>query len=269
METKVKAEKQAGFYLELMELENEHPPLELAVSFNPEQIKRWGQGEPALAVSPPELDLERIFTQFCLVTKACQKWQVGPQAVTEQLLTTLQKLDKSRRQELMSALLRVDGNRAKWAKELNVSSRLLAYIACNTFRPLLKAYRDKVLQQVPINDWEKGYCPVCGDQPTMSKLTGEDGHRRLYCGRCETDWRYRRLGCPYCDDLANEAYFITLDDKREYRIYLCDGCKSYLKTVDERLTGEVDLFCVDLATAELDHLVQSEGYQRGDSREPA
>jgi FdhE protein len=267
METKLSTEKQANFYLELMDLENDIPPLEREVSFNPEQIKRWGQGESALAIAPPEVDTERIFTQFILVAKACQKWQVGPQPVTEQLITRLRELNKSQRHELISSLLRVDGNKAKWVKELNVSSSLLEYIARNTFKPLLKAYGEKVLGQVQISDWEQSYCPVCGDQPTIAKLTGEDGHRRLHCGRCETDWRFKRLGCPYCNDVADETYFITLDNKKEYRVYLCDKCKSYLKTVDERLTGEVDLFCADLATAELDTLVQAEGYRRGDSRE--
>ncbi|MEG6617576.1 formate dehydrogenase accessory protein FdhE [Peptococcaceae bacterium 1198_IL3148] len=267
METKFSIEKQANFYLELMDMENDNLPLEWEVSFNPEQIKRWGQGESALAVAPPEVDAERIFTQFCLVAKACQKWQVGPQPVTDQFITTLEELDKPQRHQLISSLLQVDGNKAKWVKKLNVSSSQLEYIAGNTFKPLLKAYAKIVLGQVPISDWDKSYCPVCGDQPTIAKLTGEDGHRRLHCGRCETDWRFSRLGCPYCNNVADETYFITLDNKKEYRVYLCDSCKSYLKTVDERITGEVDLFCEDLATTELDNLVQAEGYRRGAGRE--
>ncbi|WP_238473279.1 formate dehydrogenase accessory protein FdhE [Desulforamulus profundi] len=102
----------------------------------------------------------------------------------------------------------------------------------------------------------------------MAKLAGKEGYRKLYCGRCETEWRYRRLGCPYCkDENASQASFITMEDSKQYRIYLCERCKSYLKTIDERVCGEVDLFCEDLATVELDQLAQAEGYRRGDRRQ--
>lgn len=265
METNANAEKQANFYLELMDLDNDNYSLEWEGSLSPEQMKRWSQGEAALAIAPPEVDVESIFSRFCLVAKACQKWQVGPQAVSEEFIENINRLNKSQRQEFIYSQLYVAGNKAKWSKELNVSANLLEYITRNTCKPLLKAYGEKVLGQLQLSDWTKGYCPVCGDQPTIAKLTGEDGHRRLHCGRCETDWRFKRLGCPYCNDTANEAYFIALDNNKQYRIYLCDKCKSYLKTVDERVAGEVDLFCEDLATLELDKLAQAGGYQRGDN----
>lgn len=80
--------------------------------------------------------------------------------------------------------------------------------------------------------------------------------------------RYCMLACPYCrDDNASRATFLTLAEYKQYRIYLCHRCNSYLKTVDERVCGEVDLFCEDLATVYLDGLARAEGYRRGDGRE--
>lgn len=270
METEKSTEKLAGFYLELMDLENANQSLEWKVSFDPEQIKRWSQGEAALAIAPPEIDEESVFARFCSVAKACQKWQTGPQLVTDEFIKSIEGLSKSQRQEFISSLFQVEGNKTKWVKDLNVPADLLEYIAYHTFKPLLKAYGENVREQIQIGDWINGYCPVCGDQPALAKLTGKDGHRRLYCGRCETDWRFKRLGCPYCDEYdASEASFITLDENKQYRVYLCDRCKSYLKTVDERVSGEIDLFCEDLATVELDALAQAEGYQRGDKRQQA
>ncbi|MDO7786781.1 formate dehydrogenase accessory protein FdhE [Desulforamulus aquiferis] len=250
-----------------MNLEKDTQSLDLWVSFDTEQIKEWSQGKAALAVAPPGIESERLFMHLCAVAKACQKWQVGPQPVTNNYINSIEELSKPQRQEFITSLFLVEGSMLKWSKYLNVPADLLEYIAYNTFKPVVKTYAEIVLGQIQISDWTHGYCPVCGSQPSIAKLAGKDGHRRLYCGRCEIDWRYKRLGCPHCDDNASQASFITLDNYKQYRIYLCDRCKSYLKTVDERISGEVDLFCEDLATAELDKIAQAEGFQRSHSRQ--
>lgn len=266
--TRNNAEKLANFYLAIMELDNDVDTLEWKVNLDPAQVNQWQQGTPALAVCPPEINPEKLFTRFYSVAEACQKWQVGPQPLPEDFLVALKQLDEDQRKDLLNSLLLINGHKARWAKELRVSAELLDFVALNTFKPLLKSYGQAVLKQLPLTSWTASHCPVCGDQPTMAKLVGKEGARKLYCGRCETEWRYKRLGCPYCeDDNASEASFITLEDKKQYRVYLCDHCKSYLKTVDERVVGEVDLFCEDLATADLDELARAEGYRRGDRRQ--
>ena len=263
METKKSTMRKANFYLELMDLENDKPSFQWKEGLNPEQMKRWSRGEAALAVAPPKIETEKMFVRFLAVARACQKWQAGPGPVSEEFIKNLEELDQSQKEQLMLALFPVEGNRDQWTKHLGVTGAQLEYIADHTFKPLLKAYGEMVSAQVPMSDWSKSYCPVCGDQPTMAKLSGKDGHRKLYCGRCETHWRYKRLGCPYCNEDHSEASFFTLDDNKQYRVYLCGHCKSYLKTVDERECGEVDLFCEDLLTGELDELAHNEGYQRG------
>lgn len=267
MDARTRTEKLAGFFLELMDLENVTPSLECKVSFKPEQVQKWSQGQAALAIAPPEFDLAKAFRHFYSVAKACQRWQVGPQPVTDELLINLEELSQEQRQELILSLFMVEHKNYKVVEKLKAPAGLLEFIAYNAFKPLLKNYRDLALGQLAISEWLKGYCPICGDQPTLAKLTGEDGHRELYCQRCETSWRYERMGCPYCNEVTPaEASFFTLDDNKQYRVYLCDRCNSYLKTVDERECGEVDLFCEDLATSALDEIAQAEGYQRGNNR---
>jgi FdhE protein len=50
--------------------------------------------------------------------------------------------------------------------------------------------------------WLRSYCPTCGAAPAMAQLVGVDpGRLRLLsCGCCETRWRYRRTGCPFCEN---------------------------------------------------------------------
>lgn len=266
----METEKLANFYLEIMDLENELKTLEWKVDLDSQQISQWSMGEPLLSIAPLDVDLQTLFKRFYAVAQACLKWQVGPQPISHDLLTALEQLDASQKKIFINDLLRIDGQMAKWARDLNIHIDLLDFIACNTFKPLLKSFGQMALKQVDIKDWMQGHCPVCGDQPTMAKLTGKEGARKLYCGRCETEWNYKRMGCPYCKDAnASEASFLTLEEFKQYRVYLCDHCKSYLKTVDERVCGDVDLFCEDLATVELDNIAQSEGYQRGDKRQHA
>lgn len=259
--------KLANFYVELMELDDVES-LELQVNLTREQIKNWGEGLAALALVPIEMNWDKSFERLFAVVKACQKWQAGPQLIQADLIEQLEGLPSSKKRELVETLIKVDGQKTTWAKNLNVNPELLEFFSINTFRPVLKAYAQKVLTQLPQGDWEKAHCPVCGDQPTMAKLAGKEGFRNLYCGRCETEWRYKRIGCPYCqNNSAPSVSYLTLEDNKQYRIYLCEHCKSYLKTVDERVCGEVDLFCEDLATDELDRLAQEEGYRRGDMRQ--
>ncbi len=268
METMDRIKRLADFYLELMDLEKDKPFLEFTVSFDSEQMQQWSQGQAALAIAPPEIEAAGVFTHFYSVAKACQRWQVGPKPVTEEFLTGLEELSQAQREELIVSLFRVKGKNFKVPEEIKAPSGLLEFIAANAFKPLLKKYGDMVLSQVKISNWRKGYCPICGDQPTLAKLTGKDGHRELYCERCEMNWHFERLGCPYCEEEgASEASFIAIDENKQYRVYLCDKCKRYLKTVDERECGEVDLLCEDLATTALDEIAQAEGYQRGNHKD--
>ncbi len=209
-----------------------------------------------LEVMELENDTEALEWKVVLDPQQLKQWEEGEAALA--LVPP----------ELITSIFKVDGQLVKWAKQLEVPVDLLDFIARVTFKPFFKTYGEAVLEQVQLNDWIKSHCPVCGDQPTMAKLAGKEGYRKLYCGRGETEWRYRRLGCPYCkDENASKALFITMEDSKQYRIYLCERCKSYLKTIDERACGEVDLFCEDSATVELDQLAQAEGYRRGDRRQ--
>lgn len=267
MEIAAKVKKLALFYLEIMEPEDD-PGLIRWQGMEPRQAVLWRRGKAALAVAPPELDVEKVWARFVAVARACREWQAGPRPVEGNFMQALERLSGVRRKEFLGSLLGREGREAAWAGELRVSAALLEFIALHAFKPLLRDYGRRVGAEMDLAAWTGGCCPVCGDRPAMAKFAGPQGLRKLYCGCCETQWRYKRLGCPYCrDDNASRATFLTLAEYKQYRIYLCHRCNSYLKTVDERVCGEVDLFCEDLATVYLDGLARAEGYRRGDGRE--
>lgn len=257
----------ARFYLELLGSEEEKNDPEKTVTLSAADRERWRQGLPALNLARPEINADSIFARLMAVVLACLKWQPGPRLLPEQFPSALKDLVVSERRELCAALFLgyAPGQKERWAAQLGVDPGMLAFLSRHAARPFLLSFSKAMAGVLNLDDWGKGYCPVCGDFPGMSRLTGEDGARKLYCLRCETEWRYVRIGCPYCGNQDSSTLsFIEIEGCGQYRLYLCNNCKSYLKTVDERKTGETDLFCEDLATSGLDRLAADEGYGRGD-----
>ncbi len=91
------------------------------------------------------------------------------------------------------------------------------------------------LKEMP--EMGKGYCPVCGSQPDLSFLD-ESGKRQTCCSLCNHIWETRRMGCMFCDstDREDQHYFYSKEEP-EFKVYCCDHCKHYLKTVDTRQLG--------------------------------
>jgi formate dehydrogenase maturation protein FdhE len=111
--------------------------------------------------------------------------------------------------------------------------------------------------------------PVCGSYPSIEKLRRDDGKRILRCGFCGTEWPFKRIMCPFCgnEDHNSLRYFFVEGDspikKDAFRVDVCDKCKKYMKTLDERKLPESekpDLYLENLNTLYLDVLAQRDGY---------
>ncbi|MDD3652862.1 MAG: formate dehydrogenase accessory protein FdhE [Desulfotomaculaceae bacterium] len=139
----------------------------------------------------------------------------------------------------------------------------------HTVKLFMVRYAKKVENLRNFDQWLQGQCPVCGGRPSFALLDKEDGKRYLYCGLCEVRWRFQRLGCPFC--LSNESQFFTLEGTEKYRVYFCDQCHGYIKTIDERKAGgaNIDLFWEDINTLPLDIMAINEGYYNRPVGQPA
>jgi hypothetical protein len=126
--------------------------------------------------------------------------------------------------------------------------------------PYLQFAGERIGSRLPPDLWHREFCPVCGGGPSFASLTSASGSRTLFCGRCFAEWPYRRIGCPQCKSDSTQTYHPG-DDGR-HRLYVCDGCKRYLKTVDIR-EGGLDL-CLpveNLVTLAMDLAAQERGYR--------
>ncbi len=144
---------------------------------------------------------------------------------------------------------------------LGVNERLLEAIIQATLKPFLTGYSKALLSSVNQEHWRRSYCPICGGSPDFAFLNKETGARWLLCSRCDTEWLFQRLECPYCGNQNQNtlAYFTGNDGL--YRLYICNQCKQYLKTIDLRQAKEeIEIPLERLFTLGIDIQAREYGY---------
>jgi len=148
-----------------------------------------------------------------------------------------------------------------------INKHLLEAIIHATLRPFLTSQAKALLGFVKQEHWRRRYCPICGGSSDFAFLDKEIGARWLLCSRCDTEWLFQRLECPYCgnQDQNTLAYFI--DDKGLYRLYVCEQCHTYIKAIDlRRAESDVLLTLERMLTLDIDKQGQEKGYQPGPAR---
>ena len=156
-----------------------------------------------------------------------------------------------------------EGSRLPSLSLINTASEsLLESIIQATLKPFLASYSKALLSSVNQENWRRGFCPICGGNPDFTFLDKERGARWLMCSRCDAEWLFQRLECPYCDnkDQSTLAYFT--DDEGLYRLYVCEQCHTYIKAIDLRHTeSEVLLPLERIMTLDMDRQGLEKGYQ--------
>lgn len=165
--------------------------------------------------------------------------------------------------------------------ELQLDRKTLSWALALTWRPQLRAWA-RAIEKVasapagaPLpgaqeagpfsartlwEGWSDSFCPVCGQPAGMASLDAE-GRRFLGCAHCGTEWRTKRILCPFCGNEEQEKLsYIYLEGKPGESLFCCEECGSYLKSFDERLGGKRSAFLIDLETLELDVLGHERGY---------
>ena len=108
-------------------------------------------------------------------------------------------------------------------------------------------------------------CPLCGAKPQVGVLRqeGDGAKRSLICSLCLTEWNYRRIVCPACEEESVEKLAVyTASQFDHIRVEACDNCKTYINTVDLTKNGlaipEVDAY----ASVPLDLWATQNGYTK-------
>ena len=152
----------------------------------------------------------------------------------------------------------------------------LEFMTQASLRPFLLNHCQALLSFVDQEHWRRGYCPICGGSPDFAFLDKENGARWLLCARCDAQWLFQRLECPYCGTREPETLSYFTDDEGLYRLYVCEQCRYYLKAIDlRRAKYEVLLPLERFLTLDIDTQAHKEGYnlymkaRLGEGREKA
>lgn len=138
------------------------------------------------------------------------------------------------------------------------SYQLLVFVLTHALHPWLSAAARQLASRVSNDAWQRGTCPICGGDPDFAALEKDGGAWRLLCSRCDFEWTFARAHCPFCG-AEHIAYFPSKDGA--YRLYTCDNCERYLKTIDLReLARDAHLPAERMVTIEMDHAALQAGY---------
>ena len=173
-------------------------------------------------------------------------------------------LDERRQQIGALAVEYLREGRVREGEGAGLDGNLLAFIFNNALRPFLRAQAQALAPWVDDSIWYRGRCPICGGEPDLAALERESGRRRLLCSRCDSEWTFQRVACPFCgnDDPRQLAYYPS--DDQVYRLSVCEQCRRYLKTIDLRqVAGERLLPAERVLTVAMDVAALDTGYGEG------
>jgi len=230
-----------AFYVALLEAQARTALPDLPPPPSPEAARRaLAEGRPLIELTPLPLDapaLRALADEVCTITAR-------------------------HRPELAEALeaIRARLSDGGLLDEGTFADEVGAFVRTQAWRPLLRAWAARMAEQVEIADWRQPICPFCGSPPDLGALGAEDGRRYLLCSRCDTEWAFARVACPFCGDTRHQAYFPGEDER--YRLYVCDACKRYLKVVDLRRGWRPVMLPVErVLTIPMDLAARQAGYR--------
>ena len=119
--------------------------------------------------------------------------------------------------------------------------------------------------QVPPTTSTPNTCPLCGALPVLGILRpeGDGAKRSLLCGFCSTEWNYRRLLCPHCNESDETKLPVFIADQFPHiRTETCDTCRTYLRTIDLSKDGHAVPTVDDLAALPLALWAHEHHYSR-------
>jgi FdhE protein len=113
-------------------------------------------------------------------------------------------------------------------------------------------------------------CPVCGSQPVVGVVLGDDKVRYLVCSLCASQWHHTRVECTVCHKGPAVTYYNVEGDaaakeplsRGAAKAEACAACKVYTKLLYIEKDPALEPFADDVATLPLDLLMAENGWER-------
>jgi FdhE protein len=207
---------------------------------------------------------EALFNELCDILTDTEN-ELSAMVKSIKLMTGENKIDLNK---LFAAFIKEEESLFDEAEtKYNIDKQVLGFLVFNALQPSLVSFSEMVSVNLEKdNEWEKGYCPVCGSMPELS-LFEENGKRFLICGFCSHKWASKRMYCPFCENADHETLqYYSIDNEEEYRVDVCDKCKKYIKTIDIKKTTRTIYAPLEIrSTPYIDIKFEEMGYKKGNT----
>jgi FdhE protein len=199
--------------------------------------------------------------QTRLSTSAAQAAELAP--FVPELLELLTHSGTPQMRELAASSMGLD-----WSTELESywndrGSRPYAPLSF-VILTLLQPFARNLAAYAQMNRPVAPRCPFCFCKPQLGVLRpeGEGGKRYLLCSLCGTEWEYRRVICPNCEELDKEKLPIYKSGKVPHiQLAACDTCHTYLKCIDLGIDGHAIPEVDDVASLPMSLWMVENGFQ--------
>jgi len=272
-EVEVRSEVDNIILERLQELEQKEGQLPDTVEYYRELLQIQARAKSHIVVRKPSLGRDLVYDRLregiplLLFRDFRPDWE-QVQAVFEQVAVWAAKDSQNPPGE--SKRLRKIGRKGHSLGDIataeGVDEVMLTSAIAVTLKPFLFVYSSLLLPDVDQDLWRRRYCPVCGGKPDFAYLDKERGARWLLCSRCDAEWLFLRLVCPYCGTQNQDAlaYFTDEEESYLYRLYICEQCRTYIKAVDlRRSEADILLSLERMMTLDMDRQAQEKGYKCG------
>lgn len=259
------------FFKNLETWQNEQQ-IRLKKEFLPLQADVWelssNQTKPLLQLNPFEIDpssYQQLYSKLLAFIKGSRR---ESSEVIDTLFSRVNELDFG---DLARKVIAEDYDfLTQLAAQLNFPPELFIFTLDHALRPFLRIFAAPWASHLAGEEFRHwpfpNHCPCCGSKARISRLRAADSRRFMFCDRCFTEWETSMLYCVHCgNDEPGSIKYINIEEDPAFQIYVCDKCKGYLKTYDERKLGQTtDLFIANIETIYLDLLAQERGYSNQD-----
>lgn len=251
-------------YRELLQIQSEVKPRAVPKPDLTEGLvrDRLCEGRPLL----PFADFSPDWDEVQAVLERIAAWLGNDSGATQEEAAALRLIARDQPLLRKAAAAWYEGNQlTAFAAARSIDGDLLASALSAALKPFLLAYSQSLAPAIDQGLWRRRYCPVCGGKPDLAYLDKDTGARWLLCCRCDAEWLFQRLECPYCGTQEHGALaYFTDERKPSYRLYVCEQCRAYIKAIDlRRVDSEVYLPLQRLVTLDMDRLGQERGYRPG------
>lgn len=225
------------------------------------------QKKPLLSQVNPHIEGTLLQQLVSLLLDFLEDARPSVKSSADRLRSNINQLDfdslikdflKPRENELLTA-----------ANQLQIPEDFMIFTLDHALRPVLRIIAETYQADLSAENfyWEfPTICPICGAKSHFSRLRQDDGQRMMFCDRCFSEWKTHYLYCVHCGhDHPNDITYLSVEGNDAFRVYVCKKCHGYLKTYDERNSGQpVDLYIANMGTIYLDMLAKEHGYTNHD-----